>query len=118
MQFEMLGTLALLVLMKSNNGYASFRSLLMLIRCRYEAMAVPWLRGLVISFSPRRPRFAPWSFRVGFVVDKSNQINENYVDAKERDRSEDRGVDGTMRMDHREIGWKVEWIRVAKDRDQ
>jgi hypothetical protein len=50
---------------------------------------------------------------VGFVVDKSNQIKENYVDAKERDRSEDRGVDGRMRMDHKEIGWEVEWFRVA-----
>jgi hypothetical protein len=32
--------------------------------------AVPWLRSLVASLSPRRPRFAPGSFHVGFVVDK------------------------------------------------
>jgi hypothetical protein len=32
--------------------------------------AVPWLRSLVAGLSPRRPRFAPGSIRVGFVVDK------------------------------------------------
>jgi hypothetical protein len=35
---------------------------------------------------------------------------------KERDHSEDRGVDG-IRMDLREIGWGVEWIQLAQDTD-
>jgi hypothetical protein len=32
--------------------------------------AVPWLRQLVAGLSPWRPRFAPGSVHVGFVVDK------------------------------------------------
>jgi hypothetical protein len=32
--------------------------------------AVPWLRRLVTSPSPQRPRFMPRSVHVGFVVDK------------------------------------------------
>jgi hypothetical protein len=32
--------------------------------------AVPWLRWLAAGFSQRRLVFAPWSFHVGFVVDK------------------------------------------------
>jgi hypothetical protein len=33
-------------------------------------MAVTWLRQLVASLSPQRPRFIPGSVHVGFVVDK------------------------------------------------
>jgi hypothetical protein len=33
-------------------------------------MAVTWLRRLVASLSPQRPRFIPGSVNVGFVVDK------------------------------------------------
>jgi alpha-glucosidase (family GH31 glycosyl hydrolase) len=37
---------------------------------------------------------------------------------KERDRSEDQGVDGT-KMDIRDIGWeRVKWIQLAQDRDR
>jgi hypothetical protein len=32
--------------------------------------AMPWLRSLVAGLSPRRPRFAPGSIHVGFVVVK------------------------------------------------
>jgi hypothetical protein len=32
--------------------------------------AAPWLRQLVAGLSPWRPRFAPGSVHVGFVVDK------------------------------------------------
>jgi hypothetical protein len=37
---------------------------------------------------------------------------------KERDHSEDQGIDGDgIRMDLREIGWgSVEWIQLAQDR--
>jgi hypothetical protein len=33
-------------------------------------MAVPRLRRLVAGLSPRRYGFDPWSFHVGFVLDK------------------------------------------------
>jgi hypothetical protein len=32
--------------------------------------AIPWLRQLVASLSPQRPRFKPWSVHVGFVWTK------------------------------------------------
>jgi hypothetical protein len=35
---------------------------------------------------------------------------------KERDHSEDRGING-IRMDRREIGWRVKWIQLAQDRN-
>jgi hypothetical protein len=40
-------------------------------------------------------------------------------DQKGRDHSEDLGVDGIVRMDFRETGWKgVHWIHLAYDRDK
>jgi hypothetical protein len=36
---------------------------------------------------------------------------------KERDHSADRRVDG-IRMDLRDIGWGMEWMKVAQDRDR
>jgi hypothetical protein len=38
--------------------------------CNTGERAVPWLRGLVAGFSPRRPWFDPGSVHVGFVVNK------------------------------------------------
>jgi hypothetical protein len=36
----------------------------------FAALAAPWLRWLVTSISPQRPRFKPWSVCVRFVVDR------------------------------------------------
>jgi hypothetical protein len=36
----------------------------------HHFMAMQWLRRLVASLSPRRPRFTPGPLHVGFVVDK------------------------------------------------
>jgi hypothetical protein len=41
-----------------------------LVEIQRYGRAVPWLRSLVTGLSPRRPRFAPGSIHVGFVVDK------------------------------------------------
>jgi hypothetical protein len=37
---------------------------------KFQNQAVPWLRRLVASLSPRRPGFDPGSVHVRFVVDK------------------------------------------------
>jgi hypothetical protein len=38
-------------------------------RC-VNVFAMPWLRRLITDLSVWRPRFTPWSVRVGFVMDK------------------------------------------------
>jgi hypothetical protein len=40
------------------------------VNCKLPTQAVPWLRSLIAGLSERRPRFAPGSIHVGFVVDK------------------------------------------------
>jgi hypothetical protein len=39
-------------------------------RCNIPDTAEPWFRRLVADLSPRRPKFAPGSVHVGFVVGK------------------------------------------------